>query len=135
MALAPLLLQTIRSSDARVSSALIQVKRRTRQVPPSPPVFLPRWLLISAEHTIVDDAVLTVYNGLRLEATHISAAGVLRHSSIRFFQAQGSLGAARVEAIGVLAARDPLGIEAEGHLSWTPPDSPPGASRAPRAAT
>jgi translocation and assembly module TamB len=124
VALAPLLLQTIRSGDARVHSALIEVKRRTRQVPPSPPVFLPRWLLISAEHTIVDDAVLTVYNGVRLEATHISAAGVLRHSSIRFFQAQGSLGDARVEAIGVLRARDPLGIEAEGHIDWTPHGQP-----------
>ncbi len=124
VALAPLLLQTIRSSDARVHSALIEVKRRTRQVPPSPPVFLPRWLLISAEHTVVDDAVLTVYNGVRLEATHISAAGVLRHRSIRFFQAQGNLGPARVEAIGVLTARDPLGIEAEGHIAWTPHGQP-----------
>ena len=42
VALAPLLLQTIRSPDATVHSALIEVKRRTRQVPPSPPVFLPR---------------------------------------------------------------------------------------------
>jgi translocation and assembly module TamB len=124
VALAPLLLQTIRSSDARVHSALIEVKRRTRQVPPSPPAFLPRWLLISAEHTVVDDAVLTVYSGARLEATHITAAAVLRHRTIRFFQAQGSLGAAQVEAIGVLRARDPLGIEAEGHIDWTPHGQP-----------
>jgi translocation and assembly module TamB len=124
VALAPLLLQTIRSPDARVHSALIEVKRRTRQVPPSPPVFLPRWLLISAEHTIVDDAVLTLHNGVRLEATEITAAGVLRHRSIRFFQAQGSFGAARVEAIGVLHARDPLGIEGEGHITWTPHGQP-----------
>lgn len=124
LALAPLLLQTIRSPDARVHSALIEVKRRTRQVPPSPPAFLPRWLLISAEHTIVDDAVLTVYNGVRLEATHISVAGVLRHRSIRFFQAQGNFGDARVDAIGTLHARDPLGIEGEGHIAWTPHGQP-----------
>ena len=124
VALAPLLLQTIRSSDARVQSALIEVKHRTRQVPPSPPLFLPRWLLISAEHTIVDDAVLTVYNGVRLEATHITVAGVLRHRSIRFFQAQGDFGDARVDAIGTLHARDPLGIEGEGHIAWTPHGQP-----------
>ncbi|HEV2229936.1 MAG TPA: translocation/assembly module TamB domain-containing protein [Steroidobacteraceae bacterium] len=124
VALAPLLLQTIRSPDATVHSALIEVKRRTRQVPPSPPVFLPRWLLISAEHTTVDDAVLTVYNGVRLEATHISGAAVLRHRSIRFFQAQGNLGDARVDAIGELLARDPLGIEAEGQIAWAPAGQP-----------
>lgn len=124
VALAPLLLQTIRSPDATVHSALIEVKRRTRQVPPSPPVFLPRWLLISAEHTTVDDAVVTIYNGVRLEATHISGAAVLRHRSIRFFQAQGNLGDARVDAIGELLARDPLGIEAEGHIAWAPAGQP-----------
>jgi len=124
VALAPLLLQTIRSPDATVHSALIEVKQRTRQVPPSPPVFLPRWLLISAEHTTVDDAVLTVYNGARLEATHITGAAVLRHRSIRFFQAQGNFGEARVDAIGELRARDPLGIEAEGHIAWAPAGQP-----------
>jgi len=124
VALAPLLLQTIRSPDATVHSALIEVKRRTRQVPPSPPVFLPRWLLISAEHTTVDDAVLKLFNGARLEATHLTGAAVLRHRSIRFFQAQGNLGDARVDAIGELRARDPLGIEAEGHIAWAPAGQP-----------
>ena len=124
LALAPLLLQTIRSPDATVHSALIEVKRRTRQVPPSPPIFLPRWLLISAEHTTVDDAVVSIYNGVRLEATHISGAAVLRHRSIRFFQAQGNFGDARVDAIGELRARDPLGIEGEGHIAWAPAGQP-----------
>ena len=124
VALAPLLLQTIRSPDATVHSALIEVKQRTRQVPPSPPLFLPRWLLISAEHTTVDDAVLSVFNGVRLEATHITGAAVLRHRSIRFFQAQGNFGDARVDAIGELHARDPLGIEGQGHLEWTPAGQP-----------
>ena len=124
VALAPLLLQTIRSPDARIHSALIEVKQRTRQVPPSPPVFLPRWLLISAEHTVVDDAVLTVYTGARLEFTHLSGAAVLRHRSIRFFQAQGNLGGAHIDAIGELRARDPLGIEADGHISWAPAGQP-----------
>ena len=124
VALAPLLLQTIRSPDATVHSALIEVKRRTRRVPPSPPLFLPRWLLISAEHTTVDDAVVSIYNGVRLEATHISGAAVLRHRSIRFFQAQGNFGDARVDAIGELRARDPLGIEGEGHIAWAPAGRP-----------
>jgi len=124
VALAPLLLQTIRSPDATVHYALIEVKKRTRQVPPSPPLFLPRWLLISGEHTTVEDAVVSIYNGVRLEATHVTGAAVLRHRSIRFFQAQGNLGDARVDAIGELLARDPLGIEAEGHIAWAPAGQP-----------
>jgi translocation and assembly module TamB len=125
VALAPLLLQTIRSPNASVHSALIEVKRRTHPgTPGPPPPFLPRWLLISAEHTTVDDAVLTVPNGVRLEATYITAAAVLRHRSIHFFQAQGNFGDARADAIGELAARDPLGIEAQGHIEWTPAGQP-----------
>ncbi|MGH8267680.1 MAG: translocation/assembly module TamB domain-containing protein, partial [Steroidobacteraceae bacterium] len=124
VALAPLLLQTIRSPEATVHRALIEVKRRTRPPTPSPLIFLPRWLLISAEHATVDDAVLTVPNGFRLEATHVSGAAVIRHSSIRFFDAQGQLGAAHVAAIGELRAADPLRIEAHGHLEWNPPGQP-----------
>lgn len=124
VALAPLLLQTIRSPDARVHSALIEVKRRTRPSNKGPPVFLPRWLLISAENATVDDAELRVWNGFRLEATHIMGAAVLRHSSIRFFHAQADFGDAQVSAIGVLHAADPLGIEGQGQLRWNPRGQP-----------
>jgi translocation and assembly module TamB len=125
VALTPLLLQTIRSTNATVHSALIDVKRRTHPATPGPPPpFLPRWLLISAEHATVDDAVLTVYNGVRLEATHITGAAVLRHRTIRFFQAQGNLFDARFNAIGELLSRDPLGIEGQGHLDWAPAGQP-----------
>jgi translocation and assembly module TamB len=124
VALAPLLLQTIRSPDATVHSALIEVKRRTRPSNGEPPVFLPRWLLISAEHATVEDTVITVPNGVRLEFTHVSGAAVIRHRSIRVFQGQGNLGDARIDAIGELTARDPLGIEAQGHIAWTPAGQP-----------
>jgi translocation and assembly module TamB len=125
VALTPLLLQVIRSPELHVHSAFIDVRKRTRQVPYSPPVFLPRWLLISGEHVTVDDALLTVYNGVRLEATHVTGAAVLRHRTLRVFQAQGNLGDAHVDAIGELTARDPLGIRGEGHLTWAPAGQPP----------
>jgi translocation and assembly module TamB len=126
VALAPLLLQTIRSPEASVHTALIEVKRRTHPPTPSPmPPFVPRWLLISAEYATVDEAVLTVYNGVRLEATHITTVAVLRHRTIRFFQAQGRLFDADVNAIGELRSRDPLGIEGQGHLDWAPAGQPP----------
>jgi translocation and assembly module TamB len=124
VALTPLLLQTIRTPEGTVHSVLIQVKRRTRPSTGGAPVFLPRWLLIDVEHGRVDDVVLTVFNGVRLEATHVSGAAVIRHRSIRFFQAQGEFGDAHIDAIGELSARDPLGIEGQGHIDWTPEGQP-----------
>ncbi|HEY0767165.1 MAG TPA: translocation/assembly module TamB domain-containing protein [Steroidobacteraceae bacterium] len=125
VALMPLLLQTIRATDGSVRSALIQVKRRTRPPTPGPPVFLPRWLIISAEQGRVASATLTVPNGFRLEATDISGAAVIRHRVIRFFQAEALLaGEARVGAIGELRAADPLGMEVKGHIDWSPPGQP-----------
>ena len=88
VALTPLLWQTIRSPDAYLRSAYIQVKRRTRPATPGEPLFLPRWLVISAEHTRVGHALLVVPNGYRLEGTEIVGSAVLRHRSIRFFEAQ-----------------------------------------------
>jgi translocation and assembly module TamB len=49
---------------------------------------------------------------------------VVRHRSIRFFQAQGVLGGAHVSAIGELLALDPLGMQVKGHLDWQPSGQP-----------
>jgi translocation and assembly module TamB len=125
VALMPLLLQTIRATHGSVRSALIEVKRRTRLPTPEPPVFLPRWLLINAEQAHVASATLTVPNGVRLDASDISGAAVIRHHVIRFFQAEGLLaGEARVSAIGELRAADPLGLEVKGRLRWSPAGQP-----------
>jgi translocation and assembly module TamB len=124
VALAPLLVQTIRSPDASVERALIEVKRRTTPSTPGPPHFLPRWMLISVEHAHVGNVVLSVYNGFRMEMTDISGAAVIRHSSIRIFNAGGQWQDAHLAASGELLATDPLGIEAQGHLDWRLPDQP-----------
>ncbi len=123
--LMPLMLQTIRVGHGSVRSALIQVKRRTRPSTPGAPVFLPRWLIISAEQGRVGSATLTVPNGFRLDATDINGAAVVRHRVIRFFQAEGLLGGeARVSAIGDLIAADPLGLEVKGRILWSPAGQP-----------
>jgi translocation and assembly module TamB len=124
VALRPLLLQTIRAPNASVERALIEVKRRTTPSMPGPPTFLPRWLLISVEHAQVGDAVVSVYNGFRMEMTNVSGAAVLRHSSIRIFRAEGQWQDAHLAATGELRATDPLGIEADGHLDWRLPGQP-----------
>ena len=121
---APLLLQTIRATHASVRTAIIQVKRRTRPPTPGPPGFLPRWLLISADDAQVGTATLTVYGGFHLEVSAIRAAAVIRHRSIRFFQAEASLAGAHVSAIGELRAADPLGMDLKANLDWTPAGQP-----------
>ncbi|MGB6605489.1 MAG: translocation/assembly module TamB domain-containing protein [Steroidobacteraceae bacterium] len=124
VALRPLLLQTIRAPNATVERALIEVKRRTTPSTGGPPTFLPRWLLISVEHAQVGDAVVSVYNGFRMEMTNVSGAAVIRHSTIRIFNAEGQWRDARLAASGELRATDPLGIEAHGHIDWHPPGQP-----------
>jgi translocation and assembly module TamB len=124
VALAPLMLQTIRVSSGSVGSALIEVKRRTRPSPPGPPVFLPRWLIISVEDARVGSALLTVPNGFRMDASDIRGAAVIRHSYIRFFQADGRLPDAHLSASGDLRAAEPLGLEVKARLDWTPPGQP-----------
>jgi translocation and assembly module TamB len=124
VALAPLLLQTIRATYGSVGRASIEVKRRVHPPTPSPPLFLPSWLLIVAEEAHVKRADLSVYNGFKLSVTEISAAAVIRHKSIRLFQAEGLLEGAHVSAIGELLATDPFGLDVKGHLDWQPPGQP-----------
>ena len=125
VALAPLVLQTIRVRSGSVKRALIEVKRRTKPSTPGPPAFLPRWLIISVDEAHIGSATLTVYNGFHMEADDILAAAVIRHSYLRFFQADARLGSARVSATGDLLATDPLGMEVRGHLNWTPAGQSP----------
>ena len=124
VAVAPLLLQTVRAPHASIADALIEVKRRVHPPIPSPPSFLPRWLLISAEDARVAQVRLKVYNGAHLEVSGLTAAAVIRHEAIRVFQADGLLDGMRVSALGELQAKDPLGIVAKGHLDWHPQGQP-----------
>jgi translocation and assembly module TamB len=124
LTLAPLILQTIRVHDGHVGNALIEVKRRVHPATPSPPLFLPRWLLISVEQAQVDHALLTVFNGVHLQSSNLSGAAVIRHSVIRFFQADGWLEDAHISASGELRAQDPLGMDVKGRVDWQPRGQP-----------
>ncbi len=124
VALAPLLLQTIRSPQVSVGNALVDVKRRVHPPTPGPPGFLPRWLLITTDHVHAGTATVTVYNGFRLTATEVNTAAVLRRSSIRIFGLTGQLQGARVGLSGVLRATDPFGMAVQYHLDWHPAGQP-----------
>ena len=124
VALAPLLLQTIRSPSVSVGRVLVEVKKRVHPPTPSPPGFLPRWLLINADQVHAGTATLTVYNGFRLVVTELNGAAVLRRHSIRIFGFTGQLEGARVGLSGVLLATDPFGMAVQYHLDWHPAGQP-----------
>jgi translocation and assembly module TamB len=122
--LAPLLLQTIRSPDAYIGSVHIQVKRRTRPPIPGQPLFVPRWLIVNAEHTRIASVTLDVPNGFHLEATDLLGSAVIRHRTIRLFDAQVQLGDAHLSGIGVLRAADPFAFDVDGRINWSPEGQP-----------
>jgi translocation and assembly module TamB len=125
VALAPLMLQTIRAVHGSIKSAVVQVKRRTHPVVPGPPQFLPRWLLVNVEDATVSRVTIIAYNGFRLEASELQAAAVIRHKYIHFFQAEGNLEDLHIRAMGKLLATDPLGMQVQGRINWSPAGQPP----------
>ena len=125
VALRPLVLQTIRVAHGKAQNVLIEVKRRTRPSTPGPPSFLPAWLSINAEDAQVGSVRLMVYNGFHLDLSDIRGAALVRHRYIRFFGIDGRLEGAQINALGMLRAADPLGMEVKAHLDWTPAGQPP----------
>ncbi len=124
VALAPLLLQKIRSPWVSAATAVVTVKKRVHPPTPSPPGFLPRWLLINADQLHVGETTLTVYNGFRLEVSDLNGAAVVRHSNIRIFGLTALLEGAKVGLSGVLRATDPFGMAVQYHLDWHPAGQP-----------
>jgi translocation and assembly module TamB len=124
IALAPLMLQTVRVTQGHIDSGLVQVKRRSKPPLPGPPSFLPRWLIVSTEDAQLGKLLLTVYNGFHMEVDGLRLAAVVRHEHIRFFQAQALLEGAQIGAIGELRAADPLAMEVQTHIDWTPAGQP-----------
>ena len=122
--LTPLLLQTIRTKGASIDSASVEIKRRKKPPTPSTPFFLPRWLIVSAEHTRIGSLNLAVYNGAHLEATDLYASGIARHRKIRFFEFGMQMGTARLDGAGEMLAYDPLRLDLQTKINWAPEDQP-----------
>ena len=124
VALLPLLLQTIRTRGTVIRSVYVEVRRRTKPPTSAPPFFLPRWLIISADHAHIGNALVIVPNGTRIAATHLAGSAILRHRSIRFLEASLQMGDLHYAGIGALRAADPLQIDADGRIDWTPGGQP-----------
>jgi translocation and assembly module TamB len=122
--LLPLLWQTIRSPNAYIGSVTVSVKRRTRPPTPGDSLFVPRWMVINAEHTHIGMATVTVPNGFRLVATDIDGSAVIRHRTLRIFESQGQIGDMHVAGIGLLRATDPFGIDVDTRVNWSPDGQP-----------
>ncbi|HEY7889115.1 MAG TPA: translocation/assembly module TamB domain-containing protein [Steroidobacteraceae bacterium] len=125
--LEPLLWQTIRTPDTNVDSVYVEVKRPTGQPQPGrrhAPQFLPSWLTIAIGHASVGKAVIVVPGGARLSGTEIAGSALLRHRDIRFDHAVAQMGELHFSVAGKLHASDPLGLAANGEVSWQPRGQP-----------
>ena len=122
--LTPLLLQTIRTQGASIGSVRLEVKRRKKPPTPATPFFLPRWLIVSSDHTRIGNVSIAVFNGAHLEMANLYASGIARYRKIRFFEVGTQMGNARIDGSGELQAYDPLRMDLALKIEWTPPDQP-----------
>ena len=124
VALLPLLLQTIRTRGAVIHSVSVEVRRRKKPPERFTPFFLPRWMIVSADHARIDSAVVVAPGGTRVVARELIGSAMLRHRNIRFFEASLRMGDLRFSGIGALRAEDPLQIDGDGRIDWTPSGQP-----------
>jgi translocation and assembly module TamB len=122
--LLPLMLQTVRTSGASIDSVYIQTRRRLKPPVPATPAFLPRWLIVSADHLKLGSATLVAVNGTQLQWTHLYSSVIIRHRSIRFFEVGMQMGNARLDGAGEMLAYDPLRFDVQARMGWTPGDQP-----------
>ena len=122
--LLPLLWQTVHSPNAYIGRVTVTVKRRTKPPLRGESLFVPRWMVISVEHTRIGTATVNAPNGFSLEATGIEGSAVVRHRTIRLFQMQGQIADTHVSGIGLLRASDPFGLDVDTRVKWTPQGQP-----------
>jgi len=122
--LTPLLLQTVRTKGASIESAAVEIKRR--RIPPKPatPFFLPRWLIVSADHLHIGNVTLAVYNGFHMEFNNAEGSGIARYRKIRFYQIAASSGTLHMDGVGEMFAYDPLRFDFQNKFTWNPEDQP-----------
>jgi len=111
-------------TNSPVPVSLASKSRLASAMPKSAILTWPRWLIISADHAHVGSALVIAPNGTRIAATNLAASAILRHRSIRFLEASLQMGDLHYAGIGTLGAEDPLRIDADGRIDWTPAGQP-----------
>lgn len=125
--LAPLLLQTVHVAHVTIRRALIDVRRPPPGESHQPPWhwhFVPHWLEIRADDVRVGAGTLIVPDGQRFDATELSAAGIVRSSTVRIDRAAMTLDELRVSAHGLLHAANPLRLDAAALATIRPARGP-----------
>jgi translocation and assembly module TamB len=121
LSIAPLLWQMLDVPEARARSVLIEVRPRVRPPDDSTPRFLPRLLRIDAGDASAGVLTIVAPHGERVDFVGVRASGVVRHRSIRVFDATGEFLGMQLSASGLLRAADPMRIDASGHAEWHAP--------------
>ncbi|MEN9705705.1 MAG: hypothetical protein RLZZ393_1584 [Pseudomonadota bacterium] len=122
--LAPLLWQTIRVTDLRIDTLLIEVPRVPDNKLPWKPHFLPPLMRIHADAVRVSRGTLVVPNGTRLEATQLDAAGSVYPSQVRIHRGAFDMPTLHVTTDGRLLAKDPLRYAGQAGAAWQLPGQP-----------
>lgn len=122
--LLPLLWQTVHAPNAYIGSVTVTVKRRTKPPARGEALFVPRWMVVNAEHTRIGTATVTIPSGFSLAATDIDGSAVIRHRTIRLFEIQGQIADTHVSGIGLLRASDPFGLDVDARVNWRPEGQP-----------
>lgn len=121
---APLLWQTITVHDAHVPDLFIEARRRKTPIVKRTPRFLPPFLTVAIDESRVDAFTLIAINGRQLDFRRISAAGSVRHKTIRFYDGAFDLEAFSATAMGELRAADPLQLEGDARIVWRARNQP-----------
>jgi translocation and assembly module TamB len=109
----PLLVGRIAVREARSDLVLIELRKRLRPPPKTPPKFLPRLLSISAEAAFTHSLVIINPSGRRTEFTEVSGAGIVGHKKIRIFEGSIIYGYLQSHAIGELRAAETTKLRGE----------------------
>jgi translocation and assembly module TamB len=122
--LLPLVLQTIRTSGGSIDSIDIRIKHREKPPIPATPLFLPRWLIVDADHVRVGNVTLLPLNGPRLQWTHLYGSAIGHHRRIRIYEIGMQMGNLSLVGSGEMRAFDPLRFDVQARIGWTPGDQP-----------
>jgi translocation and assembly module TamB len=109
----PLLVGRIAVRRAAADLVVVEVKKRPKDRPVTPPRFLPRFLSISAEKANTRLLTIIAPNGRHVDFNDASGAGIVGHKNIRIFEGNIIYGILQARAIGELRAKDPIELEGE----------------------
>jgi translocation and assembly module TamB len=124
IALAPLLVRTLRVPHLSIGDLFIQVRPRGTYGKRSHWHFLPPGLEIRADDVEVASGTLIVPSGRRLSGTRLEAAGLVRRDSTRLDRASLTLGRVHLVGAGMLRAGAPFGMNIESRITIRVPGQP-----------